>query len=130
MGRATCVTKEDFIAFLKVLAKDFTINLPEKEWDWTKEKEWENFTIDDYLNAISRCLEESLYFQAGDPFVKDQKFIDTLKPFVERYQECAAITYDDDGNEVPVKIDRSAWLNPESPWSIMANLFFIGRGYE
>ena len=113
-------TKEDFITFLNVLEKDFINN----------RHEWENLTVAEYLNAIARCCKGAPRMKAGDPFVKDQKYIDNLKPFIDMNKECAAITYDGEGNEIQVKVDLTSWIMPETPWSIMAWIFFVGKGYE
>lgn len=44
---ASINSREDFIAFVQVLARDFS----------EQKDEWENWSIEDYLDALARWLE-------------------------------------------------------------------------
>ena len=122
-----CNTKEEFIIFLGLLAEDFLQALnTQKEYGC----EWENISIDSYLNAIQAWCQAVNYMNAGDPFIKDQKYIDHLRPFVENISGRPFICSDNEGNEIVTTADFSSWLEPESPWSIMARIFLAGKHYE
>lgn len=53
--------REDFIAFVVEMQKDFKEN----------QKDWENWTIDSYLEATVRCLEDNNWNPEGT----DWKFL-------------------------------------------------------
>jgi len=122
-----CNSKDEFITFLGLLAEDFLEALK------TQKKfscEWENITIDKYLKAIQAWCRSVSYMKAGDPFAKDENYVNQLKPFVDRMKEYGSITYDEDGNEKRLTIDLSSWLEPESPWSVLAQIFWAGKHWE
>lgn len=54
-------TQEDFIAFLIELQKDFKEN----------KEDWENWTIDDYLESIAACIKDNKW----NPEALDWKFL-------------------------------------------------------
>jgi len=122
-----CNSKEEFITFLGLLAEDFLEALKtQKRFSC----EWENITIDKYLKAIKAWCQSVAYMRAGDPFAKDENYVSQLKPFVDRIRDYGSITYDSEGNEIRLTADMSSWLESESPWSILARIFWAGKVYE
>lgn len=62
-------TKEDFIEFVRLLQKDIIAN----------HENWQNWRLSGYLNSISRFCAARAGFRVGDPFEKDDVFLDDVR---------------------------------------------------
>lgn len=118
-----CNTKEHFIRFLKLLSGDFALNRENGN-------EWANTDVGSYLECIAAWCGDHPYMQSGDPFVKDDNYVKNIRPFVDGMDSLVVSCVDTNGNPCTYRPNFDNLLEKESPWSIMARIFHIGKFYE
>ena len=110
-----CNTQDDFVNFILTLEENFKTN----------KTNWANQTIDAYLSAIARSLVAKPGNRAGDPFVKNDKYIEDRREFIELTHKVTNTV----GSEKYHK-DIGNLYKKDSPWMIIADIFLSGKYYE
>ena len=113
-GTNKCLTKDDFILFLKALKNDFLLN----------KKEWANITVDTFLDAIIRWCQDMPGYRVGDPFDKNKDFIEDMKNHINKVNEVFQ------ANQMKRKSGLEHYLQNSPPWVIVSDLFLAGKTYE